>query len=134
MIQSAEEFVRLRRSEIREEYTRAAFESISEEIAREVIQKYPDMAIWVVRNKTVPLSILEMLAEHPEYKVRSEVARKRKLSRALFEKLALDEDEMVRTSLTANRKLPLDILQQLAQDHCPDVAEAAKETLERLNL
>ena len=133
MIQNAEEFVRLRNSEIQEEYTRAAFESISEEIAREVIQKYPDMAIWVVRNKTVPLSILETLAEHPDHMVRAEVASKRKLSRALFEKLALDEVDAVRTSLIANRKLPFDILQQLTRDDDPRVAEMAQRRLKERN-
>ena len=133
MIQNADEFVHLRLSENPEEYCRAAHESISEDVALDIIQKYPDMTKWVIHNKTVPLSILEMLAKHPDYMIRIEVARKRKLNRALFEKLASDEDENVRHALAYNRKIPHDILQNLAHDHSSFVAEVAQRKLKERN-
>lgn len=62
MIRSAEEFVRLRKSDQREEYERAANDSASIEVWRDVISLYPDMHRWVAHNKTVPIEILAILA------------------------------------------------------------------------
>lgn len=93
MIQSAEQFVRLRSSEDPAEYHRAAHEEADVAVWLDVIDRYPDMRFWVAHNKTVPLVILELLASDPDVRVRSFVATKRKIGIDLLEKLALDEDE-----------------------------------------
>ena len=129
VIESAEEFVRLRCSENMEDYHRAAHEEASEAVWRLVIEKYPDMKIWVVRNKTVPLTILKHLAEDDSETVRTDVAMKRKLSRELFEKLASDTSVSVRHAIGNNPKVPMDILQVLADDSDDWLREKVREKL-----
>ncbi len=70
VIDSAEEFVRLRTSEDPDDYRRAAHEAASDDTWRDVIERFPDMRFWVAQNKTVPLSILETLRHDPDQRVR----------------------------------------------------------------
>lgn len=70
MIDSAEEFKRLRESEIHEEYHRAATDEASIEVWSEVLKKYPDLAFWVAQNKTIPLEILYTLTDNEYVDVR----------------------------------------------------------------
>jgi hypothetical protein len=125
MIESAEEFVALRSSGAKSEYDRAAHESASLEVWRDVINSYPDYIEWVVHNKTVPLKILEELSGF-DADIRQWVAAKRKLSPELFERLARDRDPQVRIQITVNKKTPLHILEVLCSDADKDVAESAQ--------
>ena len=63
MISSAEEFLKLRTSEIKEEQDRASLGCADNNIWLEIIHNYPDYKFWVVHNKTIPIDILEQLAE-----------------------------------------------------------------------
>ena len=126
MIESASEFVRLRLSENREEYSRAANDAARLEVWTEVIAAYPDMREWVAHNKTVPISILELLAGDGNPSVRHAVAMKRKLTRQLFEALTRDPDDSVRARIAHNAKVPADLLQKLCSDAVPHVADAAR--------
>ena len=76
MIDSAAEFVRLRTSENADEYHRAAHEAASAETWLAIIDRYPDMRVWVAQNKTVPLDILGLLRHDPDERVRSMVRAK----------------------------------------------------------
>lgn len=129
MINSAEEFVILRTSEVREQYSRAAEESAPTEVWLEVIEKFPDMKEWVVHNKTVPLEILDMLARDPNQAVRASVADKRKLDVRLFELLSHDADEVVRQRIAYNKKTPLDVIRRLSLDESAMVRGVAKRRL-----
>jgi hypothetical protein len=129
MIESAEEFVRLRTSTIPEEYRRAAHEAAAEGVWDDVLERFPEMTEWVIHNKTVPLDILRRLSTSPDSRVRWSVAIKRKLDRALFEALAQDEDENVRHAIVWNRKTPPDIVEKLASDSSLFVATAAQEKI-----
>lgn len=131
MIETADEFVRLRCSGDPAEYGRAAHEPADEAVWREVIQRYPEMRTWVAHNKTVPLSILQVLSVDDDPRVRGSVAVKRKLSRGLFEQLARDADEGVRLAIIRNAKVPPDVLEQLAGDASEFVASAARDRLGR---
>jgi hypothetical protein len=97
----------LRLSEDFAEQARATREAVSDEaIWHRVMAEYPELKVWVARNKTVPLSILRILATDDDPSVRREVAGKRKLDDELFVALAADEDERVRVALIANPKCP----------------------------
>jgi hypothetical protein len=76
MIDSADEFRRLRVSENPEEFHRAAHDEAPVEVWLEVIRRWPDMRFWVAQNKTVPLSVLKVLVNDPDWKVRDMVLRK----------------------------------------------------------
>ncbi len=82
MIGSAEEFVRLRTSDDPAEYNRAARDQATESTWRDVIERFPDMRFWVAHNKTVPLSVLEILRQDPDDRVRDMVTSKRSWARA----------------------------------------------------
>lgn len=53
MIYTAEEFVRLRESEIPEEYLRAAWDEVPLEVWIEVIENHPKMRFWVAQSKSL---------------------------------------------------------------------------------
>jgi hypothetical protein len=109
MIHDATEFMRLRLSADPAEQARATHEAASDDVWHAVIANHPDLKIWVVRNKTVSLPILRILATDPDPKVRREVAGKRKLDASLFAMLAADPDESVSFALLNNEKCPVHI-------------------------
>lgn len=113
MIHSADEFKRLRESEIQDEYHRAATDKASIEVWNEVLKKHPDLAFWVAENKTIPLEILYTLADNENADVRCMVARKRKLDDIIFEKLKEDIDESVRHALICNTKVSIEKKQRI---------------------
>ena len=82
VIESADEFVRLRLSRDPEEYGRAAHEEAAESTWRDVIERFPEMRFWVAQNKTVPLGILELLRDDPDSRVQSMVRAKGTWKRA----------------------------------------------------
>jgi hypothetical protein len=76
MIESADEFVRLRTSANPAEHRRAAHDQAAERTWRDVIARFPEMRFWVAQNKTVPPSVLEGLRNDPDERVRSMVRAK----------------------------------------------------------
>jgi hypothetical protein len=129
MIESVDEFVRLRASENPDDYDRAANEEAPEAIWLEVVDRFPDMRSWVAHNKTVPLAVLKLLAKDEDPNVRFTVAGKRKLDDALFRDLARDDDETVRHRVAMNAKTPRDLVGLLCRDKARSVAEAARKRL-----
>ncbi|MBY6185852.1 HEAT repeat domain-containing protein [Marinobacter hydrocarbonoclasticus] len=132
MIESAEEFKRLRESKEVEEYTRAAHEEASPEVWEAVLKSYPELAFWVAHNKTIPVEIIETLVLHDDPKVREMVARKRKIPETLMLALAKDEDESVRHALANNGKVTEKVLRVLTNDSWQVVRERASDKLEAL--
>jgi len=96
MINTAEEFVRLRTSENMDEYLKAAWDDAPFDVWLEVIKKYPDMREWVAHNKSIPVEIMEILADDADERVRFNVATKNRLPEHLHLKLAKDSDSSVR--------------------------------------
>jgi hypothetical protein len=129
LINSAEEFLRLRTSTFREEYLLAAEDEAPMTVWLDVIFRFPEMKEWVAHNKTIPIEILEMLASDGSASVRATVADKRKLTPELFGLLAKDVDELVRQRVAYNRKVPVQILQSLLTDASPLVRDAARKRL-----
>jgi hypothetical protein len=130
MIWSAEEFIRLRASEDKAEYDRAANDQAPIEIWEELVSYYPDMRVWVVHNKTVPISVLEALSTDADASVRSAVARKRKAPPEVLRRLASDSDSSVRYAVACNPKAPEDVLRLLLNDQWETVSLKAKERLQ----
>jgi hypothetical protein len=129
MIESAEEFYRLRMSEKQEEYDQAYRDEAPEEVWLEVIERYPDMRYWVAANKTVPLTILKLLSGDPDPRVRHCVAGRRKLDMELFRRLAMDPDYGIRGEIARNKKVPVEVLKILLKDTDEWVREVASEKL-----
>lgn len=130
MIESAEEFISLRSSEIKSEYDRSALEEAPISVWLDIIDKYPDYRGWVAHNKTIPIEILDKLSNYDE-DTRVIVASKRKLTLEMFEKLACDSSSSVRISIIVNKKTPLEIIRSLTLDKDKQVADIATRHYKR---
>ncbi|HCS49653.1 MAG TPA: hypothetical protein DIW61_15960 [Candidatus Aminicenantes bacterium] len=129
MITTAEEFVRLRESDKPDEYQRAAHEAAPVEVWHDVISRYPHMRAWVAHNKTVPIRVLEILANDSDPDVRAMVAMKRKLTPELQLLLAADPDKGVRGRLANNAKVTTEVLKKIADGASGPAAEDAARRL-----
>lgn len=116
MILSAEEFVRLRESEDPSEYTRSGVDTAELSVWLDIICKYPEMRVWVARNKTVPPEIIRLLAKDNDPLVRGSISRKYPLEDDLYHDLSVDIDEGIRAGLTYNKKIPVDILKYMSEN------------------
>jgi len=129
MIDTAKEFVDLRSSERPEDYLRAANETAPLEVWTEVLSNYPEMKVWVARNKAVPIEVLEQLALDPDWRVRHAVAMKNKLAEALMLSLAKDANSAVRERIAHNKNASDHVLQRLTQDTEFSIAIIARQKL-----
>ncbi|MEW9674347.1 hypothetical protein [Ammoniphilus sp. 3BR4] len=130
MINSAEEFVRLRLSENMDEYLKAAWDEAPLEVWLEVIEKYPDMRKWVAHNKAIPVEIMEILAVDSDENVRFTIATKNRLPEILQLKLAKDPDGSVRKSIVYNKKATLRALESLLNDDDEETRTLAKKRID----
>lgn len=55
MISTSEEFAQLGTSDNPAEYSRSASEHVEMPVWLEIIDRYPEMRVWLAHNKTVPL-------------------------------------------------------------------------------
>ncbi len=133
MISSTQEFIRLRSSEIKEEYDRAAHDEAPLEVWWELVREHPDMKPWVVHNKTVPLAILDALSTDEDSSVRDAVARKRRASPEILARLATDPDSGVRYAVACNKKTPAEVLKSLLNDDWDTVVAKAEARLREGN-
>jgi hypothetical protein len=113
MIQTAQEFITLRTSQDVAEQKRATNEEAPLSVWQEIIATFPEYKIWIVRNKTVPVEILETLCEDKNEVIRAEIASKRKINDSIFSILSKDENENVRYALMLNKSLTKQQLQQI---------------------
>jgi hypothetical protein len=132
MIKSAQEFVELRNSSNQEDYLRAATDTAPIDIWIEITQTFPDMKVWVVRNKTVPVAVLSHLASDPDSNVSSAVAMKNKLPLDLMLLLANDRDESVRQRIAYNKNADIAVLEKLATDESELVSSQARRRIQLL--
>lgn len=121
MIASAAEFVRLRTSQVPEEYGRAAQDTATEAVWNEVIDRHPEMRPWVAHNKTIPEAIVRRLMEVGDHETRLMLAYKKKTPPDLLERLARDPSESVRLAVARHPKLPEAAREALAGDPFEEV-------------
>lgn len=132
LINSAEEFVRLRESAIQSEYLRAAWAEATLEVWVEIIEKYPEMKFWVAQNKTIPLEIMEILSDDPSERVRGMIASKNRLPEHLQIKMAKDSHPSVRERIIYNKRTQAVVLQLLVHDEDESIREKARNRLAQL--
>jgi hypothetical protein len=129
-IRSASEYIRLRQSEVPNEYNRAATESAPLAVWDEVIDEFPEMRFWVAQNKSIPFEVLKRLARDSDPRVRWMVASKRKLDPETMKLLARDEDESVRAAVARNKKAPREVLELLRDDVWENIRNTISERLQ----
>lgn len=128
MINSAEEFWRLFHSSKPEDRLRLK-EPAADDIWLDVVRRYPEMEVEVIKNHTISGVVLEALARSRDPDIRFEVAMKRRNTRRAFELLAEDDDASVRHRVACNPKTPADILRRLSLDFDEQVSLAAKKRI-----
>lgn len=132
MIETAEEFIKLRTSSKSEEYLRAGREEASNEVWLELIENYPDMRVWVARNRTINKDIKIVLSKDKDPLVRSAIATKYPLDRELYCQLSKDTNEVVRSDIAYNKKTPLDILKKMSEEDSVEVVrQKAKKNYDK---
>lgn len=130
MINSAEEFVKLRLSDNSEEYLKAAWDEAPFEVWMQVIEIYPEMREWVAHNISIPVEIMEILANDADKRVRFNVATKNRLPESLQLILAKDLDSSVRQRIVYNKKATFRVLSILLKDDDEDIRVIAKNRIE----
>ncbi len=131
MIESAEEFIRLRASQDPRDYARAAQEPATHEVWLAVIRDHPDLRRWVAHNKTLSSELLRILAADVDPAVRWVVAMRRAAPPEVLRALAADPDVSVRGRVATNAKTPEVVLRQMTQDPDETVRAAAQERVQR---
>lgn len=94
--EQADEWVRLRNSDVNEEHQKAAWAEMPTPVWLDVLHRYPEMAEWVAHAKRSPAEVVAGLVSHPDPRVRRAVAGQRRLAPDLRAVLADDPDETVR--------------------------------------
>jgi hypothetical protein len=125
MIETADEFVRLRTSDDPEEYNRASHDSALLPVWLEVIERFPEMRQWVAHNKTIPKEVYSALSKDEDENVRVILAMKRKCPVPVLQVLSEDRNESVRNAVARNKKTPSEILAKLAHDEWDVCAKSA---------
>ncbi|RZK18555.1 MAG: hypothetical protein EOO56_15815 [Hymenobacter sp.] len=133
MINSAEEFIRLRISDVETEYYRVSHDDAADATWLEIIQRFPDYKAWVIHNKTVPLTILEILSLDDDAQVRAAVARKRKINNEIFRRLSVDTADSVRGALLANTNLSRTMKMQVSTEGSEWLKKPLQEQLNKLS-
>jgi hypothetical protein len=139
MINSVEEFIKLRKSQNPEEYNRANDDFLPDDVAFDLIENYPEMREYVSVNSTISLKVLNRLADDEDWLVRLGVLemhpftgkKAHTLDRHLLDKLSKDEDESIRRRVSCHPDTPIDILERLIHDPSEDCVEFAKKNLAR---
>ncbi|MFF7160707.1 hypothetical protein ACFZBP_04805 [Streptomyces sp. NPDC008086] len=129
MIESAEEFIRLRESGDGGDYQRLKKEEAPAEVWRELVAHHPDMRFWVAFNRTVPADVLRQLAKDADWRVRDKVAGRRDTPPDVLGELARDAHDAVVSSVAGNPSTPDDALRVLAAHPWDQVSDTARKRL-----
>ena len=119
----------MRNSENPEEYGRSAYAWDEDAVWHDVLDCFPEMARWVVHNKSVPHAILDRLIETGDRETRDWITSKRKLTPAQMERLARDPEWRVRVGIADHPKISNDLLARLQRDSNHWVWRRAYQTL-----
>lgn len=95
----------------------------------EVLERCPDLAVWVAANRTVPGELLEHLAGHPRIPVRVAVASNPGLAERVMMQLAHDKSDLVRMRIACNASTSREVLATLVADPCVVVCAHAQARL-----
>ena len=116
MINTTSEFIKLRNSDIPAEYNRTGIEEAPIDVWMELIENHPDMKVWVARNKSIPMEIINILSLDNDPVIRDAISSKYPLDIEIYQLFSKDADEGIRAKLTYNKGLPLFILKDMAKN------------------
>jgi hypothetical protein len=128
-LSSAEEFVALLDERPMSFPRIAAAQAACAAVWWDVLARYPDLAVWVAANRTIPDEIVAHLALHPRIQVRVAVASNPGLRHDVMTRLAHDKSDLVRMRIACNPRATRDVLAMLLGDACVVVCKHAEARL-----
>jgi hypothetical protein len=129
VIESSAEFLRLVESSDPADRKRAAWEPAPDAVWHEVLENHPDMHFSVAHNRTVPESILILLVNAEDWRVRDRIAAKNACSPLLLEMLSHDPHDAVAATVAAHPRTPESALRRLADHSWSKVRDRARARL-----
>jgi hypothetical protein len=129
MIESAEEFIRLRESGDGGDHQRLKRDEAPAEVWRELVADHPDTRFWVAFNRTVPTGVLRQPAKDADWRVRDKVAGRRDTPPDVLGDLARDAHATVASSVAGNPSTPDEALRVLAAHPWDRVSDRAQRRL-----
>lgn len=129
LIESVEEFVRLRASGDAADYQRIKREEAPLEVWLAIVRDYPDMRFWVAFNRTLPPEVLRVLAGDSDWRVRDKVASRRDTPSDILELLSGDAHEAVLSSVAGNPGTSSRALELLSQHPWSQIQEKSSRQL-----
>ncbi|MCB9855550.1 MAG: hypothetical protein H6818_07655 [Phycisphaerales bacterium] len=129
MITSVQQFIELNDSDSPELRRLGRTLGATDEVWNELLRNHLEYWEAVVLNKSIPIAILDRLAECGNDKVRDLVAMKRKLSLYAMRLLATDADPGVRLTLVRNPKIDIEVLREMLSDEDEYIAGIASQRL-----
>lgn len=90
-----------------------------------LVAEHPDMRYWVTFQTNAPEAIVRLLLTFDDWRVRTQIARRRNLPPDLFPVLAADPDTTLRQAIACNAKTPIELVEQLTEDPEEIVARVA---------
>lgn len=95
----------------------------------DVLARWPELAVWVAANRTIPHEIVVHLATHPRIQVRTAIASNAGLCDAVMMQLAHDKSDLVRMRVACNAQATREVLATLVADSCVVVSKHAEARL-----
>jgi hypothetical protein len=130
MIESAEEFVRLRMSGDSADFRRIKQEDAPLDVWLDLVRDHPDMRFWVTFNRHVPPEVLRLLVDDDDWRVRANIASRKGVPQDILDTLSRDDHDAVLSSTASNPGTSTDALTRLSRHPWEDVRERAREQLE----
>ena len=96
----------------------------------DVLERFPDAAVWVAANRTTPNEIVTHLASHQRIQVRAAVASNPQITDRVMIELAHDKSDLVRMRIACNSQATRDVLADLVADPCVVVSKHAQARLQ----
>ncbi|CAG1012188.1 hypothetical protein BURC_00126 [Burkholderiaceae bacterium] len=129
-IVSADEFRRLLEASPLDLARVVSARAVSSEVWWDVLTLYPDLAVWVAANRTIPHELVAHLSSHPRIQVRVAIASSQSISDDMIEQLAHDKSDLVRMRVACNARAPREVLAHLVADPCVVVSKHAQARLQ----
>jgi len=108
----------------------SAVQAASAAVWWDVLERFPDLAVWVAANRTIPNEIIAQLALHPRIQVRVAIASHPQLPDAIMMQLAHDKSDLVRMRIACNARASRGVLSLLTADACVVVSKHAQARVE----
>ena len=130
LIHNASEFIDALENPESTDHSLIRFGTASIETWLEIVRHSEDAAVWVALNKTIPVEVIEVLANHASARVRRFAADKNRITPELIVLLSTDSDPSVRLRIANHKKTGAEILRQLLRDDWVEVVATARKRLD----